>query len=123
LYEILKSFEGLKKRNIKVEDLRKMLACEKSYKRFYDFKRGVLEVAKKELKKYSDIYFSYELHKQGRYITSITFRILKQKQMNMFKGDGSYRSAEDSLLDAEKVKEIPYDQWTEGSKKSKQEKP
>ena len=110
MYEILKSFEGLSTRTIRVEDLRRMLACEDLYKRFFDFERGVIKTAKKELKQHSDIYFNYETTKQGRYITKITFKILKKKQRRLF--DGSpYPSAEKALEDAKKVKTIPYDQW------------
>ena len=94
LYQLLKSFEGLEERTIKVEELRYMLVLENEYSRFYDFKRFILNKAQKELKKYSDIYFDYETNKRGRNIESITFLIKKKKQRRLFDGK---RKAEGSI--------------------------
>ena len=88
IYQLLKAWENLKKRKIEVDVLKDMLMLENEYKRFYDFKKYVLEMAKKELKKYSDIYFEYETIKKGRRIESIIFYIKKTRQRRFdFDGD------------------------------------
>jgi plasmid replication initiation protein len=84
IYQLLKSFEGLEERTITIKDLRYMLMVEDEYKRFYDFKRFILERSRKELKKFSDLYFEYSLNKRGRNVHSITFTIKKQKQQRLF---------------------------------------
>jgi len=92
IYQLLKSFEGLKERTITIKDLRYMLMVESEYKRFYDFKRFILERSRKELKKYSDLYFEYSLNKRGRNVHSITFTILKQKQRRLFDNEDYIRN-------------------------------
>ena len=92
VYQLLKSFEGLKERTITVDELKEMLMIEDEYKRFYDFKVNVLDRACKELKGKknnkikSDLYFEYELNKAGRIVESITFAIKKRKQQRLFDG-------------------------------------
>ena len=87
VYQLLKAWENLKRRTIKVDELKYTLMIENEYDRFYDFKKRVLEVSKKELKKYSDIYFEYETIKKGRRIESIIF-IIKKKRQRRFDFDG-----------------------------------
>jgi plasmid replication initiation protein len=84
IYQILKSFKGRKKSMITVKDLRCMLMLESEYVQWHDFKRFVLDRSKSELKKHSDIYFSYKTQKRGRSVYSITFTIHKQQQRNLF---------------------------------------
>jgi plasmid replication initiation protein len=96
IYQLLKSFEGLKERTITVKDLRYMLMLENEYQRFHDFKRFILERSRKDLKKYSDLFFEYSLNKRGRNIHSITFTIKKQRQRRLFDG-----KPEPSLADAQ----------------------
>jgi len=81
IYQLLKSFEGLKKRKIRIEDLKTLLMIEDKYERWSDFKRYVLETSRKELKKLSsDIFFTYTLEKKGRKYHTIIFAIHKKKQ-------------------------------------------
>jgi plasmid replication initiation protein len=86
IYELLKSFEykKKKKKTFELSELKKMFDCEDAYKKWSDFRRFVLETAKKELKKHSDIYFDFSGIKKGRSIKLVEFRILKQKQQRLF---------------------------------------
>jgi plasmid replication initiation protein len=90
IYQLLKSFEGLKERTITVSELKNMLMIEDEYQRFYDFKKNVIDRACKELKGKpknkikSDLYFEYTLNKEGRTTESITFTIKKRKQQRLF---------------------------------------
>jgi len=97
MYEIIESrvtvYEKYKNRNLlnfeyKIEDLKEILLGEynsrdenikipKSYKRYNNFKRKVLDIAYKELKEKGDYHFEYESIKTSRTYTSIKFTIIK----------------------------------------------
>ena len=61
-----------------ISDLKKHLDLTKKYGNFFDFKRRILEKAKKEINKYSDIKFSYEVKKLGRSPNEIIFTVSKK---------------------------------------------
>jgi len=97
MYEIIESrvtvYEKYKNKNLlnfeyEIEDLKEILLGEynsrdenikipKSYKRYNNFKRKVLDIAYKELKGKGDYHFEYESIKTGRTYTHIKFTILK----------------------------------------------
>lgn len=80
IYELLKQYEYIGKRQIEIEELRYLLTIEKEkFKLYGDFKRYVILKAQKELKKSTDIAFSFKEHKKGRKIVSLTFHIEKNK--------------------------------------------
>ena len=85
IYELLKQYEKIKSRNIELEELQQMVGTE--YKTFYDFKRKVIEIAKKELKEKADIYFTYNPIKFGRKVQSIEFHIKTKKKTEHKKMD------------------------------------
>jgi plasmid replication initiation protein len=87
IYQLLKQYEKLGSRTITVEDLKFILGLDPGqYTRWANFKARILESAKRELKKHSDIYFEYETKRRGRKIHSITFHIKKQRQQRLFDG-------------------------------------
>lgn len=61
-----------------VEELKAHLDIQDKYKEFFNFKARVLEKAKKEINKYSDIVFSYELIKLGRSVEKIRFHVRRK---------------------------------------------
>lgn len=75
IFELLKQYEKIGKREIKIDDLKKMLGCENKYKQFKEFKRNVLEIAKKEVNEHTDIDFEYKKITQGRKVIGIEFII------------------------------------------------
>jgi len=81
IYEILKCNEFKKQGYIEIEvgELRKLLKAENIYPLYADFKRFILLQAQKELKKLTDIDFSFEEIKTGRKVTSIRFHIKANK--------------------------------------------
>ena len=95
LYQLLKQCEKMGKRSITVKDLKFMLGLDSDqYPRWNNFRARILEVARKELKKYSDIYFEYETKRQGRLIEKITFTILKQRQKRLFDNEDFIKNDE-----------------------------
>lgn len=116
MYEILKQYESLGKREITVKDLRELLGiAETEYTHktgWTDFKRGVLDSCQKALKETTDICYTYERGKTGaggKWLT-IIFTIHKNeptnKQMSIFEGFEQY------LPEPEPVPE-PVDEETE----------
>jgi len=70
-YEICSKWKNAGYCFYKLENLRRMLACEDKFKTFGEFKRGVLDMAKKELKELydqgvGDLYFDYDIKEKDR---------------------------------------------------------
>lgn len=77
LYELLKSYEFQKVKTFGIEELKQLLMVEdvKSYSRFPDFRRKVLEVAQREINELTDINIEFEPITKGRKVVKVTFRI------------------------------------------------
>ncbi|ODN41098.1 replication initiation protein [Piscirickettsia litoralis] len=75
IYELLKQFGDIKKRTITLDWLRDRLEIqnEKSYQKFNPIKQRILEPAKADINKHTDIEMDYTPQKTGRRITAITF--------------------------------------------------
>ena len=75
LYELLKSYVGLKRKEMDfdIDDLKNQIAA--PYERFPDFRRYVLEPATREINRYTDIEISWEPIKKGRKVVAVKFRM------------------------------------------------
>ena len=74
----------------KIGDLKHHLGISDKYKNFYDLKRRVLEHARKEINKHSDITLNYEVIKRGRSPYEIKFTVTRKKtQEQQLSFDGS----------------------------------
>lgn len=81
VYELLKQYESIGKREIDIKDLREYLGIDKKeYTRFDNFEARVLVPAQEEINNHTDINISYEKIKQGRRIASILFTIESKDQ-------------------------------------------
>lgn len=84
IYEILKQYGPLGERILSLEDLRSQCGiAEQKYKRFNDFKKDILERAKKEINEKTDILIDYEEIKTSRKVTSIHFKIKSNPHYGM----------------------------------------
>lgn len=63
IYELLKQYENIGKREIRVDDLQEMVGT--SYSRWERFKKNVLDSSQQALKETTDIAFTYERGKTG----------------------------------------------------------
>ena len=95
LYEILKDWLELQARYgnkaekvISLDEFREILEIPRSYM-FGDIKRQILNKAKKELKKHTDIIFEYEEIKTGRKVTYLKF-IIKPNVKNLKENSSQY---------------------------------
>jgi plasmid replication initiation protein len=64
--------------SIEISTLKAKLNIETKYSRFCNFKERVLEKAKKEINKFSDLSITYTVNKKGRSPDSIEFKIMKK---------------------------------------------
>lgn len=81
IYELLKSYAGLKKKVFELDDLKKKLMVEdiSSYNRFPDFRRKVLDVAINEINNLTALNVSYEPVSKGRKVIKIEFHMNMKK--------------------------------------------
>lgn len=78
IYELLKQYERIRVREFDLQELKYKLNIDEKYKRYTDFKTNVLEIARRDLQKTTDIWFEYEEIKQGRVIKRIKFHIFSK---------------------------------------------
>lgn len=83
IYELMKSYSFRHTITFELDELKKLLMVEdvKSYNRFPDFRRKVLEKAQLEINELTDINIEFEPIKTGRKVTSIKF-IIEEKFNN-----------------------------------------
>lgn len=78
-YELLKQYEIVGQRKISVKEIREYCGIvEGEYKRYNDFKKDVLERAKKEINGKTDIIINYTEIKESRKIVAIEWTIKKK---------------------------------------------
>lgn len=92
IYELLKQYQVIGSLMIPLDELRLKIGVDehaadpkkivqKKYKNYADFKRRVLEVAKKELAEKADIKFTYVERKKVRRVHAILFKIASNKSL------------------------------------------
>lgn len=83
IYELMKSYSFRHTITFELDELKKLLMVEnvKSYNRFPDFRRKVLEKAQLEINELTDINIEFEPIKTGKKVTSIKF-IIEEKFKN-----------------------------------------
>lgn len=75
IYELLNQYRKIGKRKFDLEELQELLQVPKSYKSYGQFKRFILEQAKKELEEHTDLIFEYEVIKPSRKVEGVEFFI------------------------------------------------
>ena len=101
IYELCKQYEKIKERIIEIESLKEILDIKaKSYNRYDNFKRKVLEIAEREINEKTDISIKFEEIKTGRKITAIKFLISAKKEIKAIKN-------KEIIENIEEVKEYP----------------
>lgn len=80
IYELMKSYAFQKSKTFDLDELKRLLMVDdvKSYDRFPDFRRYVLEVAEREINELTDLTIAFEPITQGRKVVRVRFTI-KQK--------------------------------------------
>ena len=88
LYELLESYHYHKleplEKTFNIEELKKILDCE-NYKAFIDFRKNVIDKAIKEINENTLYNIEYELTKEVRKFTEITFKLNKKEVIEQLK--------------------------------------
>lgn len=96
LYELLKSYLWIGRYKVSVEELRDIIDC-KSFPKFAEFNRNVLEKSIEEINTYTDLYITVNKIKTGRFITDLDFIIESN--------DGLQLTLDERIDQAIKIKE------------------
>lgn len=107
IYELLKSYAGQRRHRVHfdLDELKEKLNAK--YDRFPDFRRYVLEIATKEINRYSDIEVTWEPEKKGRKVIGLTFIIRERDTFGRLKNFERGKNEIDgqlSLSDYEEMK-------------------
>lgn len=80
-FEFCKQFENLGRFEMQIDEIKHLFKIEAKYKNYYDFKKYVIEQARKELKTYSELYFDIDKEvKQSRKVVALRFKIIKNRK-------------------------------------------
>ena len=82
IYQFLKQYYNLGSFDLNVSEFREILTLENRYLKFYELRRCVLDVAKKELDEKADLTFTLETIRRGKTIFRLKFIIIKNKKKN-----------------------------------------
>lgn len=99
IYEILKQWQKVKKTEITLEKLRKLLGVEDKYKEYHNFKKRVLNRAKKEINQNTDIDFDFEEIKKGRMVVAIRFHIKSEQILIEQQNEDNSKDKEEPNVD------------------------
>lgn len=80
LYELLIQFLKTEIRQITLEKLRAFLELENDYKRFFDFKRRIIDPSIKNINESTNLNVDWDVVKNGRVITGLIFVFQKTPQ-------------------------------------------
>ena len=108
IYELCKRFHKENRiKEISIDELKKILQIENKYKQISDFRKRVLEVAKKQINKNTDLEVDYELIKEGKKFTKVRFdvkQLISEKQIANKKEN--LKTLQDRLLKLYKGKPV-----------------
>ncbi|PWK27619.1 replication initiator protein [Arcicella aurantiaca] len=80
IYELLKQYETIGKRTLKVQELKEMLDVVDKYPLYGNFKQRVIVKAQEDLEKFTDIKFTFDEVKSGRAVTGLVFWIIPNRE-------------------------------------------
>lgn len=83
IYQLLKQYENIGERTINIDDLKKFLEIEnnKSYNRFYNLEKRVLETTKNDINSLTTLNINFEKEKQGKEVVAVTFKMKKTVEL------------------------------------------
>lgn len=79
VYELLKEFQGLEKRNFDLEEFKRILMIEDKYSEFKDFNKWILKPTMQEINQHTDLEISYEKVTRGRKVIGINYTIASKE--------------------------------------------
>lgn len=85
-YELFKSYKFQHTKKFDLDDLKKLLMVDtvKSYNRFPDFRRKVLDIALREINELTDLQVTYETITKGRKVVALEFDIKEKSNIKKY---------------------------------------
>jgi plasmid replication initiation protein len=80
IYELLKQYEPIGRREFSIEGLKQVLKIETEYQQYRDFKKFVLNPAQKEISEKTDIQYTTTEKTKGRKVIGLAFNIKGKKK-------------------------------------------
>ncbi len=82
IYELMKSYANIQRAAFEIDELKRLLMVQdvKSYANFKDFRTNILEIALREINKYTDLNVSYQTVKKGRKVIRVVFDIAEKQE-------------------------------------------
>lgn len=74
-YQFMAQWKVAGEWKVSLDEVKKRLQLADRYENYFDFKKGVIEVARMELMQHADLYFTYVEIKQSRRVTDFHFKI------------------------------------------------
>ena len=101
IYEILVQWKDLGKKEIPLEQLRKLLQLENQYLHMSNFKKRVLDPAVKDINKNSDLWVTWTQKKTGRKVTGLIFQFgfKEEKKTKSQKSEIRVQGIEKSVIE------------------------
>lgn len=93
LYEFLRKWDGVGKKEVSVEELKTAYQVEGKYGAIKDFKKYVLEPAVSDVNTHSDLQVSWTQRKTGRKVTHLEFTFKQKKE----KSGGNKKTKQENL--------------------------
>lgn len=87
MFELLKSYAFVNEHTFDVQELKKLLGAE-HYTNFKDFRKKVIEIAVKEINKYTDIEVSWQPITKGRKVIEVKFFIRTRDTVERLNASG-----------------------------------
>lgn len=75
MYKLLKQYQGIKKREFNIEELKTQLGIVDSYSKYSNFKKKVIDVFVNKINENTDIYVEYVEIRTGKSVKSLMFKI------------------------------------------------
>ncbi|MCS3660062.1 replication initiation protein [Salinibacter ruber] len=106
VYELLKMREDLRYVKWPVKELREVLSCTDKYDRFSDFKKRVLEPARKEIAEKCDLSFAYRVERKNQKPVAVEFSIRNGSDGPIKPADPTPQGGEPSVSASEESEEF-----------------
>ena len=104
VYELLKQYESIGHRKLKVEEMKIMFEVSDKYKAFGDFYRWVVKPAIKEINKHTDLTITdVEKIKEGRRVTALMFRFKGKRKQELAEARGERVSKDYEFVEENNV--------------------
>jgi len=108
IYELLKQYEKIGRREFSVDGLKSVLGINSEYKQYRDFKKFVLAPAQNEISEKTDIVYSTTEITTGRKVVGLVFTINSREQKDKVTIENPCDNPIKTVIDPQGTEDIPH---------------